>query len=135
LRALRGISNEKRRSVRFPCPTRLCDAGTLADIPVLIWGSERIGDFASTEQLVDPGKLPQSVLPPTLAQALGPLLLQIADMTVKIKQYDCDIKRLPETAYPETQALIKVYGVGHLTALTFYERKNGDQPLTQATFS
>jgi len=23
------------------------------------------------------------------------------------------------TAYPETQALIKVYGVGHLTALTF----------------
>ena len=29
------------------------------------------------------------------------------------------IQRLTETAYPETQALIKVYGVGHLTALTF----------------
>jgi transposase len=40
-------------------------------------------------------------------------------MTVKIKQYDREIQRLTETAYPETQALIKIYGVGHLTALTF----------------
>ena len=60
-----------------------------------------------------------TVLPPGLAQALGPLLQQIADMTVKIKQYDREIQKLTETAYPETQALIKVYGVGHLTALTF----------------
>ena len=60
-----------------------------------------------------------AVLPPGLAQALGPLLHQIADMTVKIKQYDRAIKELTRTAYPETQALIKVYGVGHLTALTF----------------
>ncbi|MEA2263256.1 MAG: transposase [Acidobacteriaceae bacterium] len=59
------------------------------------------------------------MLPPALAQALGPLLQQIADMTVKIKQYDREIQSLTETAYPETQALIKVYGVGHLTALTF----------------
>jgi len=60
-----------------------------------------------------------TMLPPGLAQALGPLLQQIADMTVKIKQYDREIQKLTETAYPETQALIKVYGVGHLTALTF----------------
>jgi transposase len=60
-----------------------------------------------------------AVLPQGLAQALGPLLHQIADMTVKIKQYDREIQRLTETAYPETQALVKVYGVGHLTALTF----------------
>jgi transposase len=60
-----------------------------------------------------------SVLPPGLARALGPLLHQIADMTVKIKEYDRAIKQLTETEYPETQALIKVYGVGHLTALTF----------------
>jgi transposase len=40
-------------------------------------------------------------------------------MTVKIKQYDREIQRLTEAAYPETQALIKVYGVGHPTALTF----------------
>jgi transposase len=60
-----------------------------------------------------------AVLPPGLAQALGPLLQQIADMTVKIKEYDRAIKQLTETEYPETHALIKVYGVGHLTALTF----------------
>ena len=60
-----------------------------------------------------------AVLPPGLAQALGPLLQQIADMTVKIKQYDWEIQKLTETTYPETQALIKVYGVGHLTALTY----------------
>jgi transposase len=40
-------------------------------------------------------------------------------MTVKIKEYDRAIKKLTETEYPETQALIKVYGVGHLTALTY----------------
>ena len=40
-------------------------------------------------------------------------------MTVKIKAYDCAIKRLTETEYPETQALIKFYGVGRLTALTY----------------
>ena len=60
-----------------------------------------------------------AALPPGLSQALGPLLQQIADMTVKIKEYDRAIKQLTETEYPETQALIKVYGVGHLTALTF----------------
>jgi transposase len=60
-----------------------------------------------------------AVLPPGLAQALGPLLHQIADMTVKIKEYDRAIRQLTETEYPETQALINVYGVGHLTALTF----------------
>jgi transposase len=60
-----------------------------------------------------------AVLPPGLVQALGPVLQQIATMTVKIKQYDSAIKRLTETEYPETQALIQVYGVGQLTALTY----------------
>ncbi|MFY9935320.1 MAG: transposase [Silvibacterium sp.] len=40
-------------------------------------------------------------------------------MTVKIKHYDRTIKRLTETEYPETQALLQVYGVGQLTALTY----------------
>ncbi|MDP9051896.1 MAG: hypothetical protein M3O31_14435 [Acidobacteriota bacterium] len=44
------------------------------------------------------------MLPPGLAEALGPVLEQIAAMTVKIKQYDRAIKRLMETEYPETQA-------------------------------
>ena len=60
-----------------------------------------------------------AVLPPGLAQALGPVLEQIAAMTVKIQQYDRAIKRLTETEYPETQALLQVYGIGQLTALTY----------------
>jgi transposase len=60
-----------------------------------------------------------AALPPGLAQALGPVLEQIATMTVKIKHYDRLIKQLTETEYTETQALIKVYGVGQLTALTY----------------
>ncbi len=50
-----------------------------------------------------------AVLPPGLAQALGPVLEQIATMTVKIKHYDRRIQRLTETEYTETQALIQVY--------------------------
>jgi transposase len=60
-----------------------------------------------------------AMMPPGLGVALRPLLHQIGDMTVKIKEYDRAIKKLTETAYPETQALIKVYGVGYLTALTY----------------
>ena len=40
-------------------------------------------------------------------------------VTKKIKHYDRPIQQLTETEYPETQALIKVYGVGQLTALTY----------------
>jgi len=40
-------------------------------------------------------------------------------MTTKIKQYDRQIRQLTETEYVETQALLKVYGVGPITALTY----------------
>jgi transposase len=60
-----------------------------------------------------------AVMPPGLAQALGPVLEQIAEMTLKIKQYDRQIQELGQTKYLETQALVKVPGVGHLTALAF----------------
>jgi transposase len=60
-----------------------------------------------------------AVMPPGLAQALGPVLQQIAEMTIKIKQYDLQIKKLTETKYAETQALLKVHGVGYITALTY----------------
>jgi transposase len=63
-----------------------------------------------------------AVLPRGLVQALGPVLEQVAEMTKKIKHYDRLIKRLTETEYPETQALIQVYGVGQLTALTYVLR-------------
>jgi transposase len=59
------------------------------------------------------------VMPPGLIQALGPVLQQIADMTTKIKQYDRQIQQLTQTVYPETQALLNVHGVGHITALTY----------------
>src|SRR5260370_29439424 len=39
----------------------------------------------------------QPILAPTLGQALGPVLEQIAEMTVKIKQYELQIKKLTET--------------------------------------
>lgn len=60
-----------------------------------------------------------AAMPPGLAHALGPVLQQIAVMTLKIKQYDSQIQQLGQTDYPETQALLEVHGVGHLTALTF----------------
>ena len=60
-----------------------------------------------------------AVMPPGLQQALGPVLLQIAEMTAKIKHYDRQIQQLTQAEYPETQALLKVHGVGHITALTF----------------
>jgi transposase len=44
-----------------------------------------------------------AVMPPRLQQALGPVLQQIAEMTLKIKQYDRQIQLLTQTEYPETQ--------------------------------
>jgi hypothetical protein len=57
-----------------------------------------------------------AVMPPGLQQALGPVLQQIAEMTLKIKRYDRQIQLLTQTEYPETQMLVKVQGDGHITA-------------------
>ena len=48
-----------------------------------------------------------AVMPPGLAQALGPVLQQIAEMTLKIKHYDRQIQQLGQAEYPEMQALLK----------------------------
>jgi transposase len=61
----------------------------------------------------------QAAMPPGLKLALDPILSQIAEMTLKIKQYDRDIQRLTQTEYAETQAMMTIHGVGHITALTF----------------
>ena len=74
-----------------------------------------------------PASIDRSVLPSAVwpccqqdwQQALGPVLEQIAEMTIKIKQYDRQIRQLTQTEYVETQALLKVYGVGPITALTY----------------
>jgi transposase len=49
----------------------------------------------------------QAAMPPGLKLALGPILTQIAEMTLKIKQYDKDIQRLTQTEYVETQAMTR----------------------------
>lgn len=41
-------------------------------------------------------------MPAGLAQALNPVLEQIAEMTIKIKQYARQIRQLTQTQYPET---------------------------------
>jgi transposase len=61
----------------------------------------------------------QAVMPPGLKLALDPVLEQIAEMTIKIKQYDREIQRMTQTEYAETQPLLTIQGVGHITALTF----------------
>ncbi len=61
----------------------------------------------------------QAAMPPGLKLALGPILTQIAEMTLKIKQYDRDIQRMTQTEYAETQPMMTIHGVGHITALTF----------------
>ncbi len=61
----------------------------------------------------------QAAMPPGLKLALGPILAQISEMTLKIKQYDRDIQRMTQTEYAETQAMMTIHGVGHITALTF----------------
>ena len=58
-------------------------------------------------------------MPPGLKLALDPILTQIAEMTLKIKQYDRDIQRLTQTEYIETQAMMTTHRMGHITALTF----------------
>jgi transposase len=60
-----------------------------------------------------------ATMPAGLAQALGPVVQEIAELSRKIKAYDKAIKQLTTTAYPESQALTRVVGVGELTALTF----------------
>lgn len=46
-------------------------------------------------------------MPPGLVQALGPVLDQIASLTMKINHFDRLVKQLTETEYVETQALIR----------------------------
>lgn len=60
-----------------------------------------------------------AAMPPGLAAALEPVLQQIAETTLKIKHYDQQIRLLTQTEYSEAQALLKVHGVGPITALTF----------------
>lgn len=58
-------------------------------------------------------------LPSHYCVLLAPLLEQIASLTQQIRSADRHVEQLVEAQYPEAAALLKVPGVGPLTALTF----------------
>ncbi|MCU1222726.1 MAG: transposase family protein [Edaphobacter sp.] len=87
---------------------------------------DRKSDQVDAEKLGRYARLDPNILRPishrTVEQqeALTLIVLQhIAEMTAKIKHYDRLIQELTQTEYSETQALLKVHRVGHITALTF----------------
>lgn len=61
-----------------------------------------------------PGHFPEG-----MHEALGPLVDQIAQLTVKIREYDGKIERVAKEKYPETERLRQVTGVGPITALAY----------------
>jgi len=58
-------------------------------------------------------------IPDALRPALDPVLKQIAELTERIRALDKSIEKKQERAYPETERLRQVKGVGPLTALAF----------------
>ena len=59
------------------------------------------------------------ILPEGLKPALKPLIEQIEQISKQIEMFDQLILQMARKTYPETQALMKVHGVGVLTAVTF----------------
>jgi transposase len=59
------------------------------------------------------------LIPPELEAALTPLLGGIAADTATIRLYDAQVEALCTSAYPETERMRQVHGVGALTALGF----------------
>ncbi len=58
-------------------------------------------------------------LPEILEPGLLPLMDLCGDLTRRVQHYDRVIAELCRDVYPETAALLKVHGVGPITALTF----------------
>lgn len=58
-------------------------------------------------------------IPEALRPALEPILETIGKLTQTIRQYDADIAQLCQDAYPETEILRSVNGVGPVTSLSF----------------
>jgi transposase len=57
-------------------------------------------------------------LPVWLTEQLKPLLVQVEQLTVQIKNCDRELEQIARTEYPETKLLAQVWGVGTLIALT-----------------
>lgn len=58
-------------------------------------------------------------LSPQLQTALAPLLCALEAITAQVREYDDQIEKLAEEAYPEVALLKQVKGVGTLIALTY----------------
>jgi transposase len=64
-------------------------------------------------------KIERTEVPEALRNTLEPLFKQIEFLTEQIKEYDKEVKRMGEEAYPETELLRQVDGVGPIVALAF----------------
>jgi len=64
-------------------------------------------------------KMERNYVPEALQEALEPLFQQIGLLTEQIKKYDKKVKRMCREAYPETELLRQVNGVGELVSLAF----------------
>lgn len=64
-------------------------------------------------------KIERTEVPEALRGTLEPLFKQIEFLTEQIKAYDKEVKRMGEAAYPETELLRQVDGVGPIVALAF----------------
>jgi transposase len=60
-----------------------------------------------------------ALLPEGLKPALKPLIDQIEQINAQIEVFNEQIEKMTEETFPEAQALVKVPGVGALTAVTF----------------
>ena len=59
------------------------------------------------------------LIPEALGRALGPILVQIDQLTRTIAGYDREVENLVEQRYPEVELLTQIRGVGALTGLTY----------------
>lgn len=64
-------------------------------------------------------KIERTEVPGALQKMLEPLFKQIEFLTEQIKEYDKEVKRMCKEAYPETELLRQVDGVGPIVALAF----------------
>ena len=58
-------------------------------------------------------------LPDSVSEALLPLVLQIGEMSKRIRAFDAEVIRISRQKYPETECLQQVRGVGPITSLTY----------------
>jgi transposase len=58
-------------------------------------------------------------LPECVKESLLPLVVQIGEMSQRIRAFDAQVVRLSEQKYPETERLQQVRGVGPITSLTY----------------